>query len=76
LKGEEGQQAKKTKKFVEKLKKEIPDIPVIFEDERFTTSIAEERLSQITKSKKKIKSKIDSVSAVVILESYLSRNPL
>lgn len=76
LKGEEGEQAKKTKEFVEKLKEHIPDIEIVFEDERFTSQMAEERLSQIFKSKKKIKNKIDAVSAVVILESYLEKNPL
>lgn len=76
LKGEEGEQAKKTKAFAEKLKEKIPDIDIVFEDERFTTSIAEERLSLAVKNKKKMKKKLDSVSAVVILESYLSKNPL
>ena len=76
LSGEEGEQARKTKNFVKKLQKHFPDIPVEFEDERFTTDIAEERLSTLLKSKKKIKQKLDSISAVVILESYLSKNPL
>ena len=62
---------------MEKLKENIPNLPpVVFEDERFTTDIAEERLAQITKNPKKIKKKLDSVSAVVILESYMSKNPL
>ncbi len=77
LSGQEGEQAKKTREFVEKLKEKIPNLPpVVFEDERFTTDIAEERLSQMTKSPKKIKKKLDSISAVVILEIYMSRNPL
>jgi len=77
LSGQEGEQAKKTRAFVEKLKQNIKDLPpIVFEDERFTTDIAEERLSMLTKSKKKMKKKLDSVSAVVILESYLSRNPV
>ena len=76
LSGEEGQQAKKTKNFAKKLQKYFPEIPIEFEDERFTTDIAEERLSAVLKSKKKKKQKLDSISAVVILESYLSKNPL
>ncbi|EDP72978.1 hypothetical protein HG1285_07148 [Hydrogenivirga sp. 128-5-R1-1] len=41
LKGEEGEQARKTRKFVEKLKEHIPDIQIVFEDERFTSQMAE-----------------------------------
>ncbi|MDQ7055011.1 MAG: Holliday junction resolvase RuvX [Persephonella sp.] len=70
LKGEEGEQAKKTKKFVEKIKKEIPDIPVRFVDERFTTTLAERHLKETTKKSKR-KEKIDSLSAVYILKTYL-----
>lgn len=76
LSGEEGEQAKKTKNFAKNLQKHFPHIPIEFEDERFTTDIAEERLSLLLKSKKKKKQKLDSISAVVILESYLSKNPL
>ncbi len=76
LKGEEGEQARKTKEFVEKLKKYIPDVDIVFEDERFTSDIARERLEQILKNKKKIKNRLDAVSAVIILESYLEKNPL
>jgi len=76
LSGEEGAQAKKTKNFAKKLQKYFPNIPIEFEDERFTTDIAEERLSVLLKNKKKKKQKLDSISAIVILESYLSKNPL
>jgi putative Holliday junction resolvase len=61
---------------VKQLKTYIPDAEIIFEDERFTSQIAQERLSQIFKSKKRIKNKVDAISAVVILESYLEKNPL
>ncbi|WP_457643144.1 Holliday junction resolvase RuvX [Persephonella sp.] len=70
LKGEEGEQAKITKEFVEELKKHIPDINVVFVDERFTTSLAEKHLRETTKKSKR-KEKIDSVSAVYILKTYL-----
>lgn len=76
LSGEEGEQAKKTKNFAKKLQKYFPNIPIELEDERFTTDIAEERLSVLLKNKKKKKQKLDSISAIVILESYLSKNPL
>jgi len=70
LKGEEGEQAKLTRKFVQKMKQEIPDIQVKFVDERFTTSLAEKHLRETTKKSKR-KKMIDSVSAVYILKTYL-----
>ncbi|WP_029519939.1 Holliday junction resolvase RuvX [Persephonella sp. IF05-L8] len=70
LKGEEGEQAQKTKEFAERLKQEIPDIPIKFVDERFTTTLAERQLRETTKKSKR-KQKLDSVSAVYILKTYL-----
>ena len=73
LKGEEGEQAKKTKEFVNKLKKHISnDINIEFIDERFTTALAEKHLQQTSK-KSKIRKKLDSVSAMYILKIYLDR---
>ncbi len=69
LKGEEGEQAKITKEFVEELKKHI-SLPVEFVDERFTTSLAERHLKETTKKSKR-KQKLDSLSAVYILKTYL-----
>ncbi|ACD66115.1 MAG TPA: Holliday junction resolvase RuvX [Sulfurihydrogenibium sp.] len=72
LKGEEGEQARYTKEFVENLKNHIPqDIEIIFVDERFTSSLAEKTLLQTKKKNKK--EKIDSLSAVFILQTYLDR---
>lgn len=72
LKGEEGEQARYTKEFTENLKNHIPqDIQIIFVDERFTSSLAEKTLFQTKKKNKK--EKIDSLSAVFILQTYLDR---
>ncbi|MBX0311970.1 MAG: Holliday junction resolvase RuvX, partial [Sulfurihydrogenibium sp.] len=72
LKGEEGEQARYTREFAENLKNHIPqDIEIIFIDERFTSSLAEKTLSQTKKKNKK--EKIDSLSAVFILQTYLDR---
>ncbi len=49
-------------------------IPVFFQDERLTTVIAHEVLSANGVSGKKRKQKVDSVSAVIILQSYLDKN--
>jgi putative Holliday junction resolvase len=70
LKGKEGKQAKKVQYFVEELKKEI-SLPIILEDERLTTKEAERILKE--KGVKGRKEKIDTLSAVLILEQYLGR---
>ncbi len=72
LKGEEGEQAKITRAFAEKLKEYIPDIQIEFIDERFTTSLAEQHLRETTKKSKR-KKKVDSLAAVYILKTYLDQ---
>lgn len=59
--------------FVNKLKKEFPDIPVIMIDERFTSAIAHQELitGGFKKKKRQEKGKVDEMAAVLILTSYL-----
>ena len=70
LKGEEGVQAEKTKRFVDELKKEIK-LPIILEDERLSTKEADRILRE--RGVKGRKEKIDTLSAVLILQQYLER---
>jgi len=73
LKGKEGTQAKLTKEFAQKLKGYLPeDVEIEFVDERFTTSLAEKQLKETGKRSKK-REKIDSLSAVYILKTYLEK---
>jgi len=72
LKGEEGEQARITREFAEKLKENIPNIEIEFIDERFTTSLAEQHLRETTKKSKR-KKKLDSLAAVYILKTYLDQ---
>ena len=61
-----------TKRFKEKLEKEYSG-KIVFEDERLTTMEAEKVLIKADMSRKKRKTKIDGISAVIILQSYLNR---
>lgn len=70
LRGGLGKQADKIKDFAERLSREI-DVPIFLEDERFTTKEAEKILK--AEGKKKIKEKIDAISALLILRQYLDR---
>ena len=66
-----GFRARETLLFKEKL--EVFGLPVVLEDERLTTMVAESVLTDADMSRKKRKKVIDGVSAVVILQSYLDR---
>ncbi|WP_298550683.1 Holliday junction resolvase RuvX [uncultured Algibacter sp.] len=60
-------------KFLSKLEKEIPNIPVKRVDERFTSKMAFQTMidSGLKKSQRKNKALIDEISATLILQSYL-----
>lgn len=62
-------QLNKTVKFIDKLKEIFPDKKVIWVDERYTTFEAQ----NINNTSWNKKSKIDDISACLILESYLNR---
>ena len=51
----------------------MQEIPLIFQDERFTTLIAERVLIEADVSRKKRKDVIDKQAAVLILQGYLDR---
>jgi putative Holliday junction resolvase len=59
--------------FSKTLNKKFKNIPVVTVDERFTSKIAEQELQRMgyTTTKKDSKSKIDALSAVILLEEYL-----
>lgn len=70
--GTESIQTTKTREFIEALRQET-ELPIVLEDERFTTMQARE--TQIAGGVKRAdrKKTIDSIAASYILESYLSR---
>lgn len=72
-KGELGFQAKKQLEFGKKLKNKS-NIPIIFENEILTTKEAERVLSEQGIKKNKVKEKLDSLSAQLILQSYLDKS--
>ncbi|MCX6166082.1 MAG: Holliday junction resolvase RuvX, partial [Ignavibacteriae bacterium] len=64
-------------KFCEELKshlqKKEKEVEIVFFDERFTSSLAQENLIQsgISKKKRREKGIVDSMSAQIILQDYL-----
>lgn len=59
--------------FVRSLKKQLPDIPVEYVDERFTSVLAHRAMLDggLKKKDRQNKALVDEVSATIILQSYL-----
>ena len=73
LDGSIGTQAEKVQKFAQRLEHVI-DIPIEFQDERFTTAEAEDILRELNKDTQEQKELIDEVAAVIILTDYLNQD--
>lgn len=67
-----GERAEITLKFKEKLE-ELTKLPVIMEDERLTSKVANDVLISADTSRKKRKERVDGMASVIILQSYLDR---
>lgn len=65
------QSAKKIDKFCIKLKK-IVNIPIIFQDESYSTTQAQNMLTSLGQSTKRSRDKIDMISATVFLQDFLN----
>lgn len=63
--------------FVKSLKKEFPGIPVERVDERFTSKLAMNSIREagLKKKDRQNKALIDTVSATIMLQSYLEQHP-
>jgi putative holliday junction resolvase len=48
-----------------------PEIPIVFWDERLTTTVAERMLQESGRWRRRQKGDIDAVAAAVILQGYL-----
>ena len=61
-------------KFLEKLEKELPQIPMVRFDERFTSKMAFQTMidSGLSKKQRRNKALVDEISATLILQSYMA----
>ena len=59
--------------FVESLKQTFPNVPVVFYDERFTSTIARHAMIMggMKKSDRQKKANVDCIAATIILNDYL-----
>ena len=76
LNNEPAQAAQYVDIFLKQLKNNFPEIPVILEDERFTSVLAFQSLidSGVKKMDRRDKAAVDKVSASLILQTYLDRS--
>lgn len=73
LNGEPSENLPRVKQFAAQLRKALPDIPVEFYDERFTSVLAHKTIfdSGIGKKARQNKALVDEISATIILQDYL-----
>lgn len=73
---EESDSMQYIKPFVEKLKKQHPNVPVEMYDERFTSVLAHKAMLEggLKKKERQNKALVDEISATIILQSYMESN--
>ncbi|MBO4379542.1 MAG: Holliday junction resolvase RuvX [Muribaculaceae bacterium] len=73
MRGEESESMRYIRPGIENLKKAIPDIPIVFFDERFTSTIAHRAMidSGMPKMARRDKAAVDQIAATIILNDYL-----
>lgn len=73
MNGQDSENMKNIVPFVNRLKKVLPNIPVEYYDERFTSVLAHQVMleSGIGKKARQNKALVDEISATIILQSYM-----
>ena len=71
--GTYGPSAQKVRDFISQIQQDIP-LPITPIDERLTTAQASKQLAGIGLNQKKLRKKVDSSSACLILQQYLDRS--
>jgi putative Holliday junction resolvase len=71
--GEPSENLARVKQFVARWKKEMPQIPIDFYDERFTSVLAHRAMLDggLKKKARQNKALVDEISATIILQDYL-----
>ncbi|MCG8580269.1 MAG: Holliday junction resolvase RuvX [Bacteroidales bacterium] len=74
--GQESESMKYIKPFVNRLKKNFPDLPIEWVDERFTSKLAFQTMIDggLKKKARQDKALVDKVSATIILQTYMEQN--
>lgn len=79
LNGEPSENLTRVEQFVNRWKKAVPNIPVEYYDERFTSAIAHQAMIDggvKKKTRREDKGLIDEISATIILQDYMRSKSL
>lgn len=73
MNGEDSENMRRVEPFVNRLRKLLPDIPVEYVDERFTSVLAHRAMLDggLKRKDRQNKALVDEISACIILQSYL-----
>ena len=76
--GRESENLQHVQKFVEQLQKALPNIPVTWWDERYTSVMAHQTMlnSGIGKMARRNKALVDEISACIILQGWMERRKI
>lgn len=71
--GQPSENQARVREFADRLAKALPQIPITFWDERFTSVMAHQTMLQsgIGKKRRQDKALVDEISATIILQSYM-----
>ena len=74
--GEEGTSTVRVQEFINRLKRNFPEISIIKMDERYSSNQAMEVMIKagVPKKKRREKERVDRIAAALILERYLEMN--
>ncbi len=73
LGGQPSENMARVQQFVARWKKAMPDIPIVYYDERFTSVLAHQAMiaGGLKKKARQDKALVDEISATIILQSYM-----
>lgn len=76
--GEPSENLQRVRQFVSQWRKEVPDIPIDYYDERYTSVIAHTAMLDggLKKKARANKALVDEISATIILEDYMRSRQL
>lgn len=74
--GQDSENLPRVKAFAASLAKRLPDIPIVFSDERYTSVLAHRTMIEAGLGRKARQNKalVDEISATIILQDYLTQN--
>lgn len=76
MSGKAGLMADEVHHFIEKLQQALPEVPIVTWDERLTSVQAERSMREASMTRKKRSKRVDTISAVIILQNFLDREQI